>query len=133
MGDFAAVKMRDLVDTMAGALNAAAAHPDPDAVHDMRVSIRRFQQGARVFQQFLPEKRLKRIRKQVKEVMVHAGELRNHDIALMLVRRQGASFPVLTERRTAARQAFLTALAEIAGADLPERWRRELKLGKQAS
>jgi CHAD domain-containing protein len=133
MADFARMKMRDLVDTMTAALNAAAAHPHPDAVHDMRVSIRRFQQGSRVFRQFLPEKRLKRIRSQVKEVMEHAGELRNHDIALMLVRRHGANFPVLAERRAAAREELLEVLARIAGQDLPERWRAELKIGERAA
>jgi CHAD domain-containing protein len=131
MRAFALAKTAELLSTMISALEAAAADPHADAVHDMRVSIRRLQQGVRLFRQFLPRRGVKRLRKTMKSVMEPAGELRNYDIALELA---GPGNPVaasLSEKRAAAAQTLASVVASLAEPGLADRWQAALKLGQQ--
>jgi CHAD domain-containing protein len=56
-----------------------------EAIHDLRVSIRRFGQALRVFKPCFRGKELRKVRRELKQVLDVAGELRNHDIALKLL------------------------------------------------
>jgi CHAD domain-containing protein len=130
MADFAHVKMAELLTVMAGALHDAALDPHADAVHDMRVSIRRFQQGLRVFGQYLPNKPVRRVRKQIKRIMDCAGDLRNHDIAIGLVKRAGRDIPELAQQRVAAQEALSAVLVEVVTPGLADEWSAALRVGK---
>lgn len=118
----------ELLSEAAVAMLLAAESPDEEAVHRMRVSIRRFQQSLRLFSSVLREKGVKRVRRELKSVMEPAGELRNHDIAIQLVRGAKASTAALQQRRAAAREQFLAALRTVAQADLQDRWREALDI-----
>jgi CHAD domain-containing protein len=53
MLSFADAQVQQRFKRLASQLRRAAKHPhDPDAIHDMRVSTRRFMQGLKVFAQF---------------------------------------------------------------------------------
>ena len=62
-------------------LRHSAKHPDdPDAIHDLRVSIRRLTQCFRVF-----HASAKKLRRRLHKIMEHCGAVRNCDIALDLL------------------------------------------------
>src|SRR5262245_18030487 len=62
-------------------------HPgDEDAIHDLRVAIRRFTQCLRIFAQFFGDARVRKIRHGLKQVMDRCGAVRNCDIALEVLK-----------------------------------------------
>jgi CHAD domain-containing protein len=129
MRDFGTAETRELVQTAAKQIHRALDDPNEEAVHKMRVSIRRLQQGLRLFGQFLREKGVKSLRRELKQIMVPAGELRNCDIALTIAVARGGVAAVLRYRRQQARTVLDRAVAEVAGTgSLDERWCRKLGL-----
>ena len=71
-------------------LRRASGSPrDPEAIHDLRVAIRRFVQCLRHFQQFFDAPEVKRIRKPLRKLMKRCGEVRNRDIAMGLLCQAG--------------------------------------------
>lgn len=126
--EFGFATTTDLLSEAAAAMQHAAESPDEEAVHRMRVSIRRFQQSLRLFSPVLREKGVKRVKRELKSVMEPAGELRNHDIAIGLARGAKASTAALQERRGVAREQFLMALRTVAHDDLADHWRDALEI-----
>lgn len=58
---------------------------DGNAVHDLRVVIRRFTQSIAVSKPCFPGKDIRKIRRRLKKIMAAAGEVRNYDIALQFL------------------------------------------------
>jgi CHAD domain-containing protein len=128
MEDYGRAKTVALLRVASEAVAAAAAAPRPEAVHAMRVSIRRLQQAIRLFRQFLREKGVRAVRTELRGAMDAAGALRNLDIACSLVSRAGGDTAALRERRLPARQALQAVLRELARTDLQQRWMKALGL-----
>lgn len=61
--DYAIEQMNYLLTRLAFQVHRAAKAPGPDEIHDLRVSIRRFSQGMRLFSDFFPSGRKRRSRK----------------------------------------------------------------------
>jgi CHAD domain-containing protein len=106
---------------------------DDDTVHDLRVSIRRFTQALRVFDDLLPDGEGRRVRKQLRPVMKLAGEVRNLDIARELVResktaQNAALLDQLSAERRSSRQHLMEALRDLLSRDFSGRWRERLQL-----
>lgn len=104
---------------------------EPDAIHDLRVSIRRFTQCLRVFSQFYPAGESKRIRQGLREILKRAGEVRDRDIALELARKAGLParsplFATLPEERVRAERALAQALKRWSARDFTPKWRSRL-------
>jgi len=99
-----------LVRRLANQIDQAADSADEDAVHDLRVSIRRLSRCLRVFAQFYPGNSWKKMRAQLRDLMEAAGAVRDVDIAIGLL--AAAGIPPRTqlllrfagERRKRARQ-----------------------------
>jgi CHAD domain-containing protein len=127
---FALAKTRDLLGSAVKAIGKAAESPDEEAVHKMRVSIRRLQQAIRLFRQFLPKRGVKRVRADLKRLMEPAGELRNHDIALKLLRQGNGPVSHMKERRIIAKHALAATLSSVARDDQGRRWSEMLDLGR---
>lgn len=125
------VTERLLADAVAAILKAAES-PDEEHVHKMRVGIRRFQQSLRMFRQFLRPKGIRKVRRNLRNVMEHAGELRNHDIAMGLARGAPDVRREFSVRRVSAKLAFEQALAEVVQPDLDAKWRRLLGMEAHA-
>ncbi len=98
---------------------ASSAHspgqPGQDEVHDVRVSIRRLDQGLKIFRDQLPSKRVRALRKRLKATLKLAGEVRDRDIALSLIEELkldlDAGIPAhLESERNAASVRFVKAL-----------------------
>ncbi|MCU1273246.1 MAG: inorganic triphosphatase [Bryobacterales bacterium] len=90
-------------------VNQTVKSRDAEAVHDLRVALRRFSQVLRVFKPCFRGKEARKIRRELKQIMDLAGEVRNCDIALTLMaksqRRDTTGLPLKVKnlRREAER------------------------------
>jgi len=116
MREHARLQTAILLRRLAFQINRAArAGKDAEAIHDLRVAIRRLSRCLRVFAEFYPGDSWKRIRKELKGLMRAAGRVRDRDVALALLAeagaaRRGAAVARLeNERRQAAREMLLEA------------------------
>ena len=123
---YARETLGSLLDQTAFHLAHAARQHDAESVHRLRVSIRRLQQGIRLFRQYVDEAEAKKVRKQLREFLRAAAEVRNRDIAVTLIGRGETHAAALeAERGTRMRElvALLKGRAATAG-----RWRAKLGL-----
>ena len=80
-------------------LRHAAKHPaDPEAIHDLRVSIRRNVQAFKTFRDLLDPAAVKHLRKRLHKVMDLCAAVRNCDVALTLLEEVGISQTPLLSR-----------------------------------
>ena len=105
-------------------MQKVAESPGVDAVHDLRVSIRRAAEGLRIF---TPEAR--KLRKEIKAIRDHAATVRDRDVTRQLLRRHHlpATDPAcvyLQGQRDLAASQLRQFLALQLGDDRPARWRR---------
>jgi len=59
---------------------------DPDAIHDLRVAIRRLNQTLRVFMAWLNARRVTKLRGRLRKLMERCGAVRNCDIAIEVLK-----------------------------------------------
>lgn len=133
MRPYVAGQIDPLLDRLAAALEEAAADPQEKSIHRLRTSIRRLSGALRVFAEFFPTTVVRKVRRQLREVMTAAGDVRNRDIALMLLQRAGV--PVdgplggqLSSERTAAQEELVRQLRRLHERDRIPRWRQKLGL-----
>jgi CHAD domain-containing protein len=122
-----------LIDRLAFQANRTAKSPTSDAVHDLRVSIRRLEQALVTFKVNLPRKQVKRIRKQLKAVLSCAGALRDYDVAARILSKIGQPGAVALHREVRARRkdaekALLVRLRRLSLRTRVSKWRDDLKL-----
>jgi CHAD domain-containing protein len=73
-------------------LRRAAKHPeDPEAIHDLRVSIRRVVQACKTFSDLLDPAPVKKLRRRLHKVMDLCAAVRNCDVALTLLDQVGVT------------------------------------------
>lgn len=125
--------MRRRIERLAFQGNRTSKSPNPDAVHDLRVAIRRADQALVTFKRYLPRKAAKRIRKQLKTVLASAGTLRDLDIGIEILSKNGQ--PDAAELRRAIRvrrkfgeRSLLTRLKRLSLRTRVSRWCDDLKL-----
>ena len=107
--------------------------PEPDPVHDLRVSIRRLSQCLRIFIEFFPAPEVKRVRRRLRRIIELAAEARNRDIAAELLPKAGIrpGSPLiarLAEDRKLAERALVGELRRLTRRDFSSRWRARLQL-----
>jgi CHAD domain-containing protein len=118
--DYAAGQTSMLLRRLAFQANRTAKLADVDAIHDLRVAIRRLTQCLRVFSKFFPRERTKKIQQKLEAVMDLASEVRNRDTALQLMAGappllDSTLVEVLSHERGKAERSLVTAL---------QRWNR---------
>lgn len=95
----------------------AAKHPEePEAIHDLRVAIRRFTQCLRTFEHLFDPDIVKRFKRRLGKLMEACGEVRDCDIAQRLLRVAGlrpedAAYAALKSRRREAELRLVENLA----------------------
>lgn len=105
--------------------------PDPDAIHDMRVAVRRFRSALRLLRGELGPARAERLRAALSPIADALGEVRDLDVfseRIAVCEALGA--PPLLELRTRVareREEAVAALLELL--DSPERAQLDLELG----
>ena len=110
-----------------------ARNADEDAVHDLRVSLRRFGETLRAFRRFFPKRAHQQIREEIRQIMNFAGRTRDVDIARHSFQQAGLSlYPRLelhlTNERAVASAGLRAPLAVGLETDFAARWRRTLAL-----
>jgi len=133
MREFARLQTAVLLRRLAFQLGHAAQSGDPEAIHDLRVAVRRFNTCLRVFTQFYPAHSAKRIRIELRELMKLAGVVRNLDITLDFLReagvpQQAALAAALRDRRTKARARLDRELNRWKSRAFSRKWRTRLQL-----
>jgi CHAD domain-containing protein len=131
--EYAVEQTSTLLRRLAFQATRTARMADVDAVHDLRVAIRRLTQCLHLFGQFFSRERTKKIRQRLEVIMDMASEVRNRDIALALL--VGAPpFPdstlaqALSQERTEAERSLVTALEHWNRRSFHKRWRSRLGL-----
>lgn len=133
MRQYAHRQLSDLLRRVVFELNRGPKAPSSEAVHDLRVAIRRFVQVAKVFRPFLPAKELKRVRKRLRRVLDASAEVRERDIALeffeeALVPQDAAPRQALIRERRKAQKRLAAMLSRWSRKDLASEWRSALEL-----
>lgn len=128
MDKFASVQASRLLGKLAFQVRHAAKHPNEEAIHDLRVSIRRLSSCLREFHQFFPRRETRRILKQLGKVMDLAAEMRNRDIAIELIGKDGrpaesAFVATMMHEREHAKQELTRALVQWRRRDFSRKWR----------
>lgn len=122
-----------LLRRLALQVNRAAKTCDEEAVHDLRVSVRRLSRCLRVFSQFYPNGSWKQIRRRLRTLMEAAGAVRDMDIATDLLAEAGVSIssPLvrrMAETRRAARRELEREVRTWKGRGFSKSWRITLGL-----
>ncbi len=123
-----AILLRRFAYQLAHAANSGSA----DAIHDLRVAIRRLSNCLRVFAQFYPGHSAKRIRHRLAGLMELAGAVRDLDVALELLAQAGmAPKAVLAARLRDERRKATNRLAReirLWNRRFSKKWRGRLEL-----
>ncbi len=114
-------------------VNRTARVADPDAIHDLRVSIRRLSECLRLFGEFFPRGKARKIRRVLAALMELAAEVRNRDITHELLksvrsRACAALRKKISDDRVAAERNLRTALRTMRRKEFSARWRNDLEL-----
>lgn len=126
-------QLSDLLRRVVFELHRAPKAPGDEAIHDLRVAIRRFLQVSKVFSQFMPAKELKRVRRRLRKVLNSSGEVRERDIALeffdrALIPQDAAPRERLVRERRRAQRRLAASLGKWSRKDLTSDWRSALEL-----
>jgi CHAD domain-containing protein len=130
---FASAQAIRLLGKLAFQVRHAAKHADKDAIHDLRVAIRRLSQCLLEFHHFFPRHATKKILKRLDKVMDLAAEIRNRDVAVELIGKgageaESALVSNLRRERERARRKLTRALAQWRRRDFSRKWRPWLAL-----
>ena len=107
--------------------------PPASVTATLRVSIRRLAQCLRVFGQFFPRERGKKIQHRLRTLMDLASAVRDIDIALELlaaarIPSDSALVQVLSEERAGAERSLVGTLERWSRHGFQEKWRSRLEL-----
>jgi CHAD domain-containing protein len=133
MRDYALGQTRILLERVALQVNRAAVDGDSEAIHDLRVAIRRLRCCLRTFAQFYPAKSWKPVRRRLRELTEACGGVRDRDIAIELLEKAGveADAPLvrqLGEERGAAEAELRRELGRWREDGFRQRWSARLEL-----
>ena len=110
--------------------NAFDLPEDPDAIHDLRVAIRRLNQTLRVFMAWLDARRVKKFRGRLKKLMERCGAVRNCDIAMEVLKaaewQDEALSQGLEKERTHTHKRMCKTLRKWHHSHRAQRWREKL-------
>jgi CHAD domain-containing protein len=133
MRAYAQQQTRTLLRRVAYQFNQTLRVGDADAVHDLRVSIRRFSQCLRVYAQFFPDGEARKIRQKLKTVMQAASAVRDYDITLELLQaagiaKQSKAVAALDKRRKQVEKQLMDTIRGSSGLNFSRKWRARLEL-----
>lgn len=138
MREFVQDQYQARLEKFALELNRAEQNPqDPEAIHDVRVSIRRLMQCFKTFPKFFREKEVRTVRRKLKKLRQDCGEARDCDISIELLLEAGLeghpAIGKLTDKRENAERDLVRVLAKWApelGCDAPKNGTSERKKKK---
>lgn len=129
---FAATQTGRLLERLASQIDTTIRQRGrADAIHHLRVAVRRFAQAVAVFKPCFPEKESRRIRRRLKAILALAGPVRDCDIALEIVaaQKKTALAVKLRARRQRAGRALMATLQQWVARKSAARWRQAMQAG----
>jgi CHAD domain-containing protein len=91
LASFAEARATERLKTLTANLRLAKKHPgEAGPIHDLRVSIRRFNQSLRIFKDLWNHGRYRKMRRRLRRLMELCGAVRNCDIAIQVLEEAGA-------------------------------------------
>lgn len=111
----------------------AAKAQDTEAIHDLRVAIRRFSESLIVFGVLVPKRDAAKIHKRLGRMMDDAGRIRDRDIAIEFLRESGVApeqplLRRLSRERAAAERDLLDRIERWNQKNVSGKWRAALRL-----
>ena len=133
MHEYAYWQTATLLRRLANETSKTARASDADAVHDLRVAIRRMKTCLGLFGRFYPGPGKKELKKKLKHLMHACAEVRDRDIALELLTEAGAPSTAaavrrLSAERTAAERDLANELKRWKSGRSISQWRACLEL-----
>jgi CHAD domain-containing protein len=118
-------------------LRGARKHTNAEAIHDLRVSIRRLSRALRVFREWFDAGEVKSIRRRLRKLMKRCAAVRNCDVAIEVLQAAGWPSPELAagleEERLRTLQDLIHALDAWRRSDRVRQWRMLLRDGHGGS
>jgi CHAD domain-containing protein len=132
---FAHAQTRSRLKRVLTQVRRAATHPqDPEVIHDLRVSIRRFTQCLRTFRSLFNPRPVKKLKRSLRNLMDLCAAVRSCDVALAVLQQAGvppgASTSKLGAARAQAEQALRDHLKKERRRKNPD-WEKRLQLDVQ--
>jgi CHAD domain-containing protein len=126
---FATAQAGKLLRSLTLRVNRTLRSPGIEEVHDLRAAIRRFLRVLVVLKPCFPQGESRRIRRGLKRILMQAGSVRDHDIALRLLAKtelseSAASVQRLRERREEGARTLSASLQRWTLRRLPAAWRK---------
>lgn len=133
MRDYVLHQTAILLRRLAYEVNRASKNADDEAIHDLRVAIRRLSRCLKLFSPFYPGGSWKKIRQRLSDVMDAAGAVRDLDIAARLLEQAGvhrgeAVFKRIGNDRRAAVRELTVELRDWKQRGFSKKWRTQLGL-----
>ena len=131
MKEYVARRGEARLDRFAYELNRSCKSTDADTVHDLRVSIRRYESCVDAFNGFFPARQARKFEKRLREILKPAGIVRDRDIALQLAGGAGLTpetplVRVLSQQRQELAKRFLGVAKRWTKRNPSHKWRRRL-------
>jgi CHAD domain-containing protein len=119
------------LETLDREIGLAIKKPDPETIHDLRVSIRRMRQELNVFEEWLRPSQVKRVRGNLKKLMDRCAAVRNCDIAMEVLQAAGCLnqelVAALEKERQQARRKLIGKLKTWRKEGRVKQWRGDLR------
>ena len=131
MKEYVARRSEARLDRFAYELSRACKSTDADTVHDLRVSIRRYESCVDAFNAFFPARPARKFDKRSREILKPAGIVRDRDIALQLASEAGLTpdtplVRVLSQQRQELAKSFRDDVKRWSKRNPSAKWRRRL-------
>lgn len=129
--EFARIEVESRFEKFLTELDRSTREHDDEAVHDLRVSIRRFSQALRIFSPLLPAKGVKKIRARLSIVMEASSIVRDLDVGIEALKDLGIGedddiIVGMREERRRAELRFVGQVCLLRADDLESDWRARL-------
>jgi CHAD domain-containing protein len=136
MRAFALQQTRTLLRRLAYQVSRASRPGDARVVEDLRAAVGRFSRCLRLFDQFLPDGKSKKVHRELKEVMDLADAVRDCDMALELLLEaripagpSGSKLTVaLSRERKEAETRLRAGVRRLVRRSFSQKWRAGLRL-----
>jgi CHAD domain-containing protein len=130
-GAFASASVTKLLERLAYQVHHTVHTADVEALHDLRVAVRRFGQSLYLFKPAFSAKEVRKIRRRLKDLMDLTNDARDCDVALALLQKHklpgtAAMEQALRARRKEAVRLLLPALRQWSSRDSSSKWRAAL-------
>jgi CHAD domain-containing protein len=131
MRAYALHQVSGLLETTITELRNTARVRDAEAIHELRVSIRRLLQALKTFAQYLPEAASGEIQGELHAIIKATGGLRDCDVLIGMLAESGMSLDTIRRQRTELKRELLATIQPLLKANVSKRWRTGLGIPAQ--